>query len=83
MALAYRTSPSLQMDLTDDPYTAYCFDEAAYTWGLHVQNEVDAAGAESKDNKAKAAAKQRRLMSILGQSDKPLPGTFRDPASGM
>lgn len=80
MSRRFHTSPSRQMGLESDTYVAYCFDEAVYAWGIHVDNEVAQSGAKSKTNEQKAAAKQRTIHRLLGTSG--TPGTFRDPGQG-
>lgn len=78
MSQSFHQSPSQQMALSD-PYVAYCFDEAVYTWGLHVKNEL--AQAKGNSEEARAAARQRILTRLLGSGDTNTPGTFRDPAA--
>lgn len=65
----------------DDPYVAYCFDQAAGYLGNHVELELDKIGNKT-DAKERAVQQQKKakLEAILsGSGDKPKQ-QFADPA---
>lgn len=54
-----------------DPYTAYCLDEAVYTWGRFVEGELDKASADNNKKKKRSkkddgAVRQAKLNELLG-----------------
>lgn len=74
----------------DDPYVAFCLDEACYVWGRHVEYELDLASRDPKDLSRKeykqATARRTRTFDSLmnGEAEsKPVPqkGRFKDPAT--
>lgn len=93
MARTYRCRPSQLIDI-GDPYAAYCFDEACYAWGAHVETELAKASSGAKNEKEAAAKRSRQyqlLMTDLPEPDedksdkpkskpKPKPKQFKDPA---
>lgn len=59
------------MDI-QDPYVAYCFDEAVNYFGSKIESELDKAGDKpSKSQRKTEAARKRVLDKFLGveQSD--------------
>lgn len=65
----------------EDPYVAYCFDQAVGFIGRAIQAELD--GVESK---TAAEGEQKRkivLERFLGNPDKPSKGLYADPAALM
>lgn len=94
--MQYHVKPSELLGL-DDPYVAWCLDEATYMWGSHVDHEVDRAG--HKKQKGEDALKNKRLLTLnrlLDAEEMPLSvsepvaetpnadvpkGKFRDPAT--
>jgi len=66
----------------DDPYTAFCVDEAVWMWGNHVESELNKAtdGAKNKDQaRSRLVAATRRLFTEEGEEGEKK-GSFRDPA---
>jgi hypothetical protein len=59
MSEQYKTRPSNLLGI-DDPYAAFCVDEAIYIWGSYVDSELDKVGDRDMDRKAKAKLEQRR-----------------------
>lgn len=79
------------MGLRNDPYVAFCFDEAAYLWGQYVDGELDLASRDPKElKKSKMGAAMKRREQVMKQlmSDpknekepaRQTPSQFRDPA---
>jgi hypothetical protein len=63
------------MDIID-PYTAWCFDEAVFTWGSHVQAELDGVeGKTSRDVESKRKLIIRRMLGPEQQTK------FADPVA--
>lgn len=65
MAEQYRKRPSELLGLSDDPYSAYCLDEACYLWGAHVETELEMASRDPKDlnrKEVKSAQNRRQLV---------------------
>lgn len=81
MALEFRARPSSLLDLEGDPYVAWCFDEACYSWGKWVDAQL--SEAESQGDKP-AQKKQKREMAwnrIFGDEARgSKKSQFRDPA---
>ena len=46
----WRTRPADLVGL-DDPYVGWCFDDAVYAWGSHVDSEIEKAVAENNKKK--------------------------------
>ena len=65
-----RVAPSELMHI-EDPYVAYCFDEAVLTWGSHVLSEVREAGEDKKTSKQKGleAKAERKFKALLEVKD--------------
>lgn len=63
----------------DDPWTAWCVDEAVWTWGVYIEGEVHKAekgkdkgkGAQKRAQEAAAAQDRvdRKLKELLGTKD--------------
>lgn len=63
----------------DDPYTAYCVDQAVAAWGNFVESELaKIEGNTSTDVERKQLA---RLNELLGKEQ--VKGRFRDPAEAF
>lgn len=65
--------PSSMVDI-QDPYVAYCFDQAVSIWGGYVERELDKI--EGKNEKQVATKRRNKLMQLLEASDKQ---RFRSP----
>lgn len=80
MARAYHCRPSELLGV-QEPYEAYCLDEALYLWGSYIENTVAQAGTNINDKRMRQVTKDRMLSSLLAEPDAPVKaGTFRDPA---
>jgi hypothetical protein len=65
----------------DDEYVAYCLDQAVGYFGRTLEAELEKAGSDAK-NEAEAEWKRTKVLSsFLGEEDKPLRGTYADPAA--
>lgn len=71
-AKTWNTRPSQLIDI-DDPYVAYCVDEAVAMFGNTVSAELN--DIYDKNPKKMAQKQERHLQMRLG-----LPMKFRDPA---
>lgn len=85
MAQAYNCRPSQLIDV-QDPYAAYCFDEAVYLWASYVRNAVTEAGEQIKGYQQKKIMQQRVLQTLLRTREQvaaeEIPkGMYRDPAT--
>lgn len=80
MAKQFRARPS-QLVGVDDPYIAYCFDDATYTWGIFVEGKLsEAENGVSKPDQRRAA--RERMWKQIFEADESKPtGMFRDPAA--
>lgn len=72
----------------DDPYLAYCIDEAVFLWGNHVENEMVSAANAQTAEEAKQPARNSTLQRLLMEpgedpDEMPTAGQFRDPAAVM
>lgn len=75
----------------DDPYIAFCLDQAVYTWGRYVDYELHeathkTAGPKSKpptpaQQRSRHALAMKRLMGEHKSDEAKAPGKFRDPAA--
>lgn len=89
MSVEYSSRPSELVGLSDDPYAAWCLDEATFLWGRHVEGSMDEASAKAKSSHQKHQARLRVLQNLL--TPKPIEeeeaeapkGRFRDPAAMM
>lgn len=70
-AKLWNTRPSQLVDI-EEPYEAYCFDEAVATWGTYVSNELEKI--EGKDQKAVERKRNAKLNQLL---DIPVEKRFR------
>lgn len=63
-------------------YTIFCFDQAIWYLGSHVQGELDAIplGKGKNAEKTRKNKQERLLKQLLGIEEKDAPGRFRDPA---
>lgn len=86
MSEAYSSRPSEILHI-EDPYTAWCIDEATFMWGNHVEGSLNDASNKAKSDSQKHAARLRVLTNLLsskdteGEAEAPAKGKFRDPAS--
>lgn len=74
MSRSLKCRPSEVYGITS-PLTAYCFDSAVTSWGMALDNELEAAGAEAKDGKTAQRARDRVLRRWV-----PSTARYRDPA---
>jgi hypothetical protein len=84
MATEYMTRPSDLMGVEDDPYTAYCLDDATRLWGRWVERQLDEAEQQAPSPSMKKSARVSRFNTImLDPKDTQTPGKsgFRDPAA--
>lgn len=85
MAQEYNQRPSALVGLSDDPYAAYCLDEAVYIWATHVERELDMSSKGAKNDKVALQKRQRKLTMLMiddkgGETQASTP-MFRDPAA--
>lgn len=90
MSQTFKQPPSKLLQL-DDPYVAFCLDEACFLWGRHVEHELDLAARDPKDLNRKeyrnATSRRTRTFEKLmneeaeSQPEKTRPGRYRDPAT--
>lgn len=64
MANQYHVRPSALLAISD-PYAAYCFDEAVYLFGTHVEFELHQVSAKAKTNEEAAASRRNMLAHLL------------------
>lgn len=64
MAKQYNQRPSALVGLSD-PYAAYCFDEAVYIFGTHVESELHAVSNKAKTAEEGQASRRNMLMHLL------------------
>lgn len=65
----------------EDPYVAYCFDQAVGHIGRSIEAELDKV-----ESKSVAEGEQKRkivLERFLGDPEKPSKGLYADPAAMM
>lgn len=68
------------MALTDDPYVAYCFDQAVGHIGRCIEHDL--GGVESS-TEAEATSKRQQILDRYFGVETPTKGTFADPAAMM
>ena len=74
------------LDPVSEAWVAYCFDEAAFMWGNHVESSIQQAVKKAKTDQqaqTRAAGVVRRLLTEPEDPDEkaaPAPGKFADPA---
>ena len=73
MAKQFQCRPSSLLAI-EDPYVAWCFDEAAYRWGSHVETQLRAVKGKTE---AQIEGKQRILLKRLMEGKSP----YREPPS--
>lgn len=79
-AKTWNCRPSDLLNIQDD-YVAYCLDQAVGYFGRTLENELEKAGSDAKNN-ADAEWKRRAVLDrYLGDNDKPQRGQFADPAA--
>jgi hypothetical protein len=74
MAGRFRCRPSELLGI-NDPYPAYCLDEAVWEWGESLDLEMRLI--EDKDPKMAAGKRQNRLLQLLGEEQR-----FARPTKG-
>lgn len=74
-AASIRPSEILAIDAEEEPWVAYCVDRAVNTFGIAVQNDMDAV--EGKTRKEQEAKRQRVIDRYMPPEGGP---KFRDPA---
>lgn len=74
MSKALKCRPSAVYGI-ESPLSAYYFDSAVTTWGMTLDNELEAAGADAKDAKSSQRARDRVLRRFV-----PSTARYRDPA---
>lgn len=75
LAEALHTRPSAVADI-ENSYEAYCFDQAAATWGMYVQSELDKIEGKTQSSvQRKRENKLRQLLAEPGQK-----AVYADPA---
>lgn len=80
MSKQYKRSPA-ELYFIKDEVAAWCFNRAVMTFGITLDNELEAAGQKAKSERG---AKQRRTnilnkwMTMPGEESK---GRFADPAA--
>lgn len=91
LSKTWRQRPSEFVAITD-PWAAYCFDEAVFTWGQHVETEMSEAQDSVEEVGQKMHMRKMTLASLLkGSSNtsetttdavapRQSPGLYRDPA---
>ena len=92
-AREFGSKPSEIVGLTAGSWEAFCFDEACFMWGRHVESTLrDATKKAKNENQAQTRAMMvmKRLMAEpeeeeeAGEESTPAPtGKFRDPAAKM
>jgi len=63
----FRTRPSelIGINPESDPYTAYCFDEAVFMWGKHVEGELRSAQKGAKSDRQAAMKLEMRFRTLM------------------
>lgn len=85
MASRYNTRPSQLLSI-DDPWSAWCFDDAVYAWGVYVESELEKASSDGKDEKQrknKVNLAWKRLFPDTSERQEAKSGQFRDPMSKL
>lgn len=83
MAMEYKTRPSDLMGVQDDPYTAYCLDDATRLWGRWVEAQLEEAQEQASSPSLKKSARVSRFNTIMmdpAETKAPGKSGFRDPA---
>lgn len=71
MAKEYRSRPSELVGIHDDPYTAFCLDEAVTMFATHVENELRRVSENTKQSPKTAANRRRMVLMNLLKDDLP------------
>lgn len=80
MAKTYSLPASALLGLEPGSYTAFCLDQAVYTFGSMVESEIERAGHKpSKDEQKIIQARRRVVDRLLRDPNAPVKGRFRDP----
>jgi hypothetical protein len=73
----WKTTPANLLGVDDD-YVAYCLNQAVNYFGKSVEEKMDKAASNAKNEKSANAARQRALKRILEPAGT---GQFMDPAA--
>jgi hypothetical protein len=67
----FQTRPSELVGINSetDPYTAYCFDEACFMWGRHVDGELRSSQKGAKSDKAAAMKVEMRFRTLMREPE--------------
>jgi len=66
----------------EDPYAAYCIDQAVAYWGRHLESEMDKAERNTKNEDAATRARQAVLDRYMPRPENQKhTGNFSDPAA--
>lgn len=60
-----RASELVGINPITDPYTAYCFDEACFMWGRHVESELQRAQKGAKTDKQARMKVEMRFRTLM------------------
>jgi len=78
MAKEWSKPPAELIGATNDPWVAWCVNEAVFMFGRHVEHSMDEAEKAQTKPAQRSAARNRALqIAIGGEVSK---GRFRDPA---
>lgn len=79
MAKTTRSRPSELMGIEDDPYLAYCLDQAVAHVGQTLEADIETV--THKNPKIQARRREARLIHLLGLRQVDMPGRFKSPGS--
>jgi hypothetical protein len=70
-ATEFRTRPSelVGIDPRDDPFTAFCFDEAVFMWGRFVDGEMKRAVKGAKSDRQAQQKADMRWRTIMQEEE--------------
>lgn len=69
------------MGLTDGSYEAYCFNQAVWFFGSHIDAEVEKAGQKRQKGEAQIMSARKRVLSKFINEPGETKGQFADPAA--
>lgn len=69
MAQEFRTRPSVLLGLDEDPYYAWCFDEATWSFGAMLEAEMSEAERGKTQDTERAMARQSVLNRMLAPTE--------------
>jgi len=76
---SYNSRPSHLLNI-EDPYKAFCLDQAVRCFGRTLEARLDEAGADAKNQEQAKRARQRILDQVLTPGEVPKK-RFADPAA--